>query len=669
MSVLSQDYPRIRPEKADSQLNGTETKNPRTKLLPSVKTNAAQTFAKKHPQLIKQAKLSFPVDDSRLSKDQRPRTTAAARQTPPPHKHVIPPHMLGDLLYITDFIWTFGEVLQIAPFTLEQLHSSLCSLEETSLLKEILSSLIRIILESCVKDNEPQLLPESHLSLICKLAKLTDINSVVPVCYLTLIGEVLRSPMWKVYAEDSKELGILAKHRLSVASIEDLYYPYCSYEEKVALLVFATHCLFDTKAIHEELASRLEERQRLSKLRQDIKTEIRSVDAKSKSKKVKGKHNSVVRSQTANDKLHKLLDKLRQATEDLSQVTVRTQSLGVDREDREYFVFSFDSASLFVRSPDPIDMPSKPKSEIGYWYVYQSKQEIEQVLNCLSSKGLREAELHAGLTAALPKFKFVERDVAEDRSYTNMYTSFSPADCSLEGIRKALQGLEAGLTRHLAKTSKHWDLPIPRNEWLELVSLQGHWTGLAQLLLDFGIKANTPFKAQVGLLYPADPQNPGDDTHYRRVNLRIWNDYGESFMQWCNLLANCKASNTLHFCIVLFESVLHNYYLKRPDRIVEAKKKVEEMSPIRTRRRRFQEIGDHENRKRLRDTEFEHDDVCFFCLKYGELMCCETCSRVVHPSCIGFECIPTEDWFCDSCQSKKDAIPQTRSRTRLRKAA
>jgi len=662
-------------EKADKQLKDQEVKKLLAKLNNNQKNKAVKKFAKKHPQFVKLAKIHYPIDDLLLYQDPLLHQVTLTDPKPLPHKYTVPPHLLGDLLYITDFTWTFREVLQIIPPTLDKLFIDLCKTEETSLLREILMSFVRLILESCLnKEAEVALMPASQLTLLCKLIDLVDIKAMVPVCYLSLLSEILRSPMWKVYAEDSKELNHLAKHKLSVASIDDIYYAHCTYEEKVALLVFAIHCLFDTKTIHEDLTARLEERHKLAKLRQEIKGEMRTIESKAKAK---DKNGAVTRlSQTSTEKISRLEERLRKETEALSEVTVRTQSLGLDRDYNEYFMFNFDRSKLFVRLPTPLEtVVRKPKDESGYWYIYNTKQEVDQVLSSLCNKGIRESNLIECLSAAMSKFRFSEGDYGEgsaDRPYTNKYSSFEHVDCTLEGIRKAVLSLEKGFTAHLAKTSKQWELPIPRNDWIDLVNSESSAEGLAQLLLEFGTKANTPYKTLLNQPSSEDEEQEGDETHYRRVNLRIWQDFGESFALWSFLLESCKTSNSLHFCILIFDSVLHNYYRKRPDRVAEKLKKVELESPIKTRRKRTEEQKDSSEpagRKRPKTNELEHDDVCFFCSKYGELMCCETCSRVVHPSCIGLEIVPTEDWFCDECLSKQEAVPQTRSRTRLRKIA
>lgn len=45
------------------------------------------------------------------------------------------------------------------------------------------------------------------------------------------------------------------------------------------------------------------------------------------------------------------------------------------------------------------------------------------------------------------------------------------------------------------------------------------------------------------------------------------------------------------------------------------------------------------------------DDVCMKCGQYGDLICCETCSHVIHFYCTGLKREP-EQWFCEYCIEK-----------------
>ena len=55
---------------------------------------------------------------------------------------------------------------------------------------------------------------------------------------------------------------------------------------------------------------------------------------------------------------------------------------------------------------------------------------------------------------------------------------------------------------------------------------------------------------------------------------------------------------------------------------------------------------------------FDHSDnhymYCIVCGLSGDLLCCDGCSNVVHPKCIGMTEIPDGDWFCEACMTKKN---------------
>lgn len=44
---------------------------------------------------------------------------------------------------------------------------------------------------------------------------------------------------------------------------------------------------------------------------------------------------------------------------------------------------------------------------------------------------------------------------------------------------------------------------------------------------------------------------------------------------------------------------------------------------------------------------------CTICGLSGDVLCCDGCSNVVHSQCIGLSTIPDDDWFCETCLSKR----------------
>jgi len=47
----------------------------------------------------------------------------------------------------------------------------------------------------------------------------------------------------------------------------------------------------------------------------------------------------------------------------------------------------------------------------------------------------------------------------------------------------------------------------------------------------------------------------------------------------------------------------------------------------------------------------DHNDLyCFECHDEGDVICCDSCSRVYHPKCLGLLTLPEGDWTCPECK-------------------
>ena len=53
-------------------------------------------------------------------------------------------------------------------------------------------------------------------------------------------------------------------------------------------------------------------------------------------------------------------------------------------------------------------------------------------------------------------------------------------------------------------------------------------------------------------------------------------------------------------------------------------------------------FSDEETSKR----DDEWDDECYICKKDGDVLCCETCSRVCHFKCTELKQKPAQEWYC-----------------------
>ena len=63
------------------------------------------------------------------------------------------------------------------------------------------------------------------------------------------------------------------------------------------------------------------------------------------------------------------------------------------------------------------------------------------------------------------------------------------------------------------------------------------------------------------------------------------------------------------------------------------------------------------------DPTDDHYMYCIICGISGDLLCCDGCSNVVHPSCVGLGEIPEDDWFCEKCAKRKNSGTRKQSKT------
>lgn len=64
------------------------------------------------------------------------------------------------------------------------------------------------------------------------------------------------------------------------------------------------------------------------------------------------------------------------------------------------------------------------------------------------------------------------------------------------------------------------------------------------------------------------------------------------------------------------------------------------------------------------DRNDNHYVYCIICGLSGDLLCCDGCANVAHPSCAYLSEIPEGDWFCDLCQKMRSSsvMPQATSK-------
>ena len=183
---------------------------------------------------------------------------------------------------------------------------------------------------------------------------------------------------------------------------------------------------------------------------------------------------------------------------------------------------------------------------------------------------------------------------------------------------------------------------------------------LAQLLLKHSKKSGAPLRLTVDKDESGDSDGEATYTHkYRKVSIRIWQDIDKTHLLWHELVQQVTCLEHLALCLEMYEAVLENYMRKKLQ-----KQKVEKLKAMKKKEEPRRSLRHERRKKKIED---EHDDDCYFCDDGGELICCETCTTVVHPKCIGLKEIPEEDWFCDNCKKESEGRRMTRSKTLTRR--
>lgn len=191
---------------------------------------------------------------------------------------------------------------------------------------------------------------------------------------------------------------------------------------------------------------------------------------------------------------------------------------------------------------------------------------------------------------------------------------------------------------------------------------------MATLLLEHSSKTSNPLRLASSSEDPSELDSDEERTYtqkYRKVTIRIWQDFGDYHSIWENLTQSSSTPGQFALVLGIYQAVLDHYIAKKAEIVQnEIKRK-----PKDNKMRRSSEIKKIKIEKPKNPERIEHGDSCFFCDDGGKLICCEGCPKVVHPLCIGLKKVPDEDWFCDECRSKEDLAPQTRLRSRLKKLA
>lgn len=634
---LKDEY--AKQEKIERNSKGNRLKEVVSVLSNFEKDKVVMKFAKKFPQFVKQGKIIYPIEDGLLELDPEFHQVIFSR-LPKPMPCNYPQDVFLEIVSITLFAYTFSSHIGVTPFLIDKLYSELEKDSESVLVKEIVMSLIKeLIVYILSKENLDEQFSGQNKFLYSayKLSNVFNIIDYLPYSWLTLLSEVMTSNTFKEYIEDTAVESIISK--FDEFPLENNFFKY-SLSEKVSCITFLISCFCDTKVFHEALSERIEQRTELSREKATIKTQIKELEQK---QAAEIKTPTTTRKSTSlADRVAKLKNKVHDLSHKIEDIQVRITPIGLDRDYNEYYIFKFEQSKIYMLKPLE-----------NTWHYFSTKEEIEGLMQNLCPKGLREHKLLENLKARFPQMKFdSDSDRKSDDDYFNKLSEFKNTNSDLATAKKLMLDLEKKFTKYLNKSNKQWEIEENQFVWREKVTTCDNIFQLSELLLEHYEKSSTPLRVSVNDSFSDNSEEAEYEKKYRKVSIRLWQDFGDHNLIWEQLVQSVANAQQLILAIALYTSVLEHYIQKKNENT-----RTEEKKRPREERKKKE--------PKVKSNGVKHEDHCFFCEDGGELICCEGCTRVVHPECIGFDKVPDDDWYCDSCNKQGTRV--TRSKTRLRK--
>ncbi|CAH9109922.1 unnamed protein product [Cuscuta europaea] len=347
-------------------------------------------------------------------------------------------HCVGDLLMVWDFGITFGKLLHLSPFSLEDFENAICHKDSNVvLIMEYHAALIRFLIEDSGvyltdtpnRKHKPKITlitwaeylsdfletagiaeMSSHISKIkCGQYGLLDIPAKL-VILRELVAQALESDSFKqkLDGDIEKRQALVAAKRDEVMEEgrkrreeKERSKPHCAGKETINNSIEFLDTINNSSAHLKKLSS--DDRPPEVTFKNDKKQEISmkaATECVGDSPKKEDNKNEIEKSTQNKCKdhslnAHKVLkNEIKEALEnrskeqrrqylerEIEKTIIRTNPLGKDRDYNTYWFFRRD-ARIFVESPDSTQ-----------WGYYRSKEEFDALLGSLNVKGVRERAL------------------------------------------------------------------------------------------------------------------------------------------------------------------------------------------------------------------------------------------------------------------------------------
>jgi len=322
---------------------------------------------------------------------------------PKPKRGFIRPQDLGDILKIWNFYNTFSDFFKVEDIQKEEIYASLKyeGDEPLGLLNDMHQGLLSLFLQEFIKHNRFESAKDSNTVPFIPLLKnylgndTKNMNGDELALIWTEFARTLSyvTPFDDLLSETTKRFfEILGKK-----SCTD--YNKLEYRIKVKILLSLIDGLYETEIFRDMIQEKIEASETAAKERSEIQQDMKQDEQLYKELKAKanqianevGKDSrSYTKALEEMTKQENLLNKKRQrlaAIEIQIRTTVQSACLvGVDVHRSEYWAFQAEPTRLYVRVPEIISTEEE-------WYYYDKKSELNQLIDSLNPKGIKEKNL------------------------------------------------------------------------------------------------------------------------------------------------------------------------------------------------------------------------------------------------------------------------------------
>ena len=669
-------------------------------------------------------------------------------------------HNFSDLIQIYDFISTFSHKIYLSEFSIEDFYSGLSqsvnyteseiillSSVHISLLFILITELSNIPLLDIYNNGDYELL----LVKICSDYFTTDSKKLYGFIYQIwpeLIRLIFLSKTLNKLVDD--KLKELINKLSKIKSIID-YNTLFSYDEKILILKCLIYNCYETNFIRKIIKEEQEKRDKFKKEKKELEEELKEIEQKKrelerqeqftqpqikieqlnkrlstlsednqnmsrhelsklrkKIEKEKEEFNSVIKEINLIEKQREdLINKIENIKNDIYNIpSVGKKYLGSDGRKYKYYFFPWMNSKIYIK------IFNKNNENINYeWREINIEQEIKNLIETLSDKGIKENNLKNKIKRFLPKKNNKHNNevsnviipMSMEENFKNKvlnYINYSNPLRNKENnknelitkkineydlIYYRLFNLEESITNYLSNDNKEWESFEVRSNiktWITCINDINEYVNLLRM---FNERVKSPYKINIVNSYSnkkiiEDDENtfensPIDNNGHlnymtKNKNLefgnkaKLWskefeNYYLEDFyLQYLNKVNNFPM---LHFSIDIFEVILYDLNKRRDF----YKKKNEELyiydNNINNNKNEKEKEKEEINERRNKTKKMiDWNDKCLYCNEYGDLICCEDCPNVAHLSCAKLKKEP-EVWRCPDCLYKYSNRRLTRS--------